>query len=91
MIKLNAKNSSNYNLFPPVVAVAPCLRTNRMKKTGATVGSTRKPEGPANCMEVLQKRGPRTMPEVYAITNMELAAVRSLPLKDCPTCSMPSV
>ena len=62
-----------------------------MKKAGAMAGRTKRPEAPATCMEALQKRGPTTMPAVYAVTNMELAAVRSLPLKHCPTLSMPGV
>ena len=83
---------TNIYLFSSTgVAVLSFLRTNQMKKNGAMAGRIKSPEGPAIRMEMLQKRGPTTMPAVKAITNMELAAVRSLPLKHWPTFSKPSV
>ena len=61
----NDRNITNsYILLPPGAAAPSRLRTSKIKKAGAIAGRIHRPEGPAICIEALQKSGPTTMPAV---------------------------
>jgi hypothetical protein len=62
--RLAAGKFIGYIRFPPGNAAPARLRTSKMKKTGTIAGRTKRPAGPATCMEALQKSGPTTMPAV---------------------------
>jgi len=62
--RLHHPLSCQDQFFMPGAAAPSRLRTSKMKKTGAIAGRTKRPKGPATCMEALQKRGPTTMPAV---------------------------